>query len=373
MATANLLLTMSVYIFIPVLPVWLMADAHLSAMQVGMSMGIFGLGIFSFGAFCSFLVQRFRRNLVCLYSIIGVIVVSGLLYYLQYMSLCVDFMYILALRFFQGAFYGLAQMVLCSTLIIDTSESFQRTEANHSSSWFGRFALSFGPILGIELYRLPQGMDMVIIGSAVCAALSMLLIMNVRFPFRTPEDDVKFISSDRFFLSQGVWLFVNLMMIATMIGVLFTTSLSVVSYKMMMAGFILTILSSKFVFVNADLESEVITGLIAIGVAVLMMLTRHQLIVSYISPLFIGFGIGLIASRFLLFFIKLSRHCQRGTSQSTFMLAWEGGLALGLFIGYAFLCNHCRYAYILVLSLTVASLIMYHCFTHQWFLKHKNR
>lgn len=373
MSTANLLLTMSVYIFISVLPVWLLADEHFSAMQTGLSMGVFGLGLFFFGAFCSYLVQHFRRNVVCIYAIAGVVFTTALIYYLQYMSVCVDFVYMLAIRFFQGAFYGLAQMVLSSTLIIDTSESFQRTEANHSSSWFGRFALSLGPMLGLVLYHLPRGMNVVLVGSVICSVVAVLLVMSVKFPFRTPDDDVKAFSFDRFFLPQGVWLFVNLLMITTMMGVLFSTPQSYVFYGMIMIGFLMTLIARKFVFVNAELESEVITGLIAIGVAILMMLTRHQVIVSYMSPLFIGFGIGIIASRFLLFFIKLSRHCQRGTSQSTFMLAWECGLALGLLIGYAFLYNHCRYAYMVALGLSVVSLMMYHFFTHQWFLKHKNR
>jgi MFS family permease len=373
MSTANLLLTMSVYIFIPVLPALLLTEEHFTPLQTGFSMGVFGLGLFFFGASCSYFVQHFRRNVVCIYSIVGIIAITSLIYYMQYVSLCMNFTYMTVLRFFQGAFYGLAQMVLSSTLIIDTSESFQRTEANHSSSWFGRFGLSLGPTLGLTLYHLPEGMNLVLIGSVVCGVLSVLLIMSVNFPFRIPDDDVKFFSLDRFFLPQGTWLFVNLMIITTMIGVLFSIPQSEVFYGMIMVGFLLTLVARKFVFVNAELESEVITGLIAIGVALLMMLTRHQVIVSYMSPLFIGFGIGIIASRFLLFFIKLSRHCQRGTSQSTFLLAWESGLALGLFIGYSFLCNHYRYAYMVALGLTVAALIMYHFFTHQWFLKHKNR
>ena len=91
------------------------------------------------------------------------------------------------------------------------------------------------------------------------------------------------------------------------------------------------------------------------------------------APLFIGFGLGIIGSRFLLFFIKLSRHCQRGTSQSTFMLGFESGLALGLCLGFA--CLEARQEMILqtALAVTVAALLLYNFFTHRWFLCHKNR
>jgi hypothetical protein len=102
------------------------------------------------------------------------------------------------------------------------------------------------------------------------------------------------------------------------------------------------------------------------------MLTRSQAVVGYVAPLFIGFALGVIGSRFLLFFIKLSKHCQRGTSQSSYTLGWESGLAFGLGMGYAvFQCNT-SVILMWALILIVLALVLYQ-FTHIWFLKHKNR
>jgi MFS family permease len=373
MSLANMLLTMSVYTLIPILPLWMIYQEHFSSMQVGVSMGVFSAGLFLFGGICSFLVQRFRRNVVCLLSVLGVLCCTALLYYIErFSSLKLDFILIVLIRFFQGAFYGLAQMVLSSTLIIDTSESFQRTEANHSSSWFGRFALSLGPLLSLFVLQC-SGFNWGLLSSIICGLVAELLIMRVKFPFRIPEEDTKVISSDRFFLPQGKWLFVNLVITTCVIGLLLSTRLSFVFYGMIMGGFLLALLAQKFVFVQAELESEVITGLILMSVAILMMLTRHQMIVYYLSPLFIGLGIGIIGSRFLLFFIKLSHHCQRGTSQSTFLLGWEGGIGIGLFIGYAFMYDQPRLLYVISILLLLLSFLTYHFFTHKWFMKHKNR
>ena len=69
LAFASLLVTVSVYMLLPVMPHWLMQHQHLSPWQTGCSMGVFGLGIYLFGAFCSWLVQRYRRNVVCLWAI----------------------------------------------------------------------------------------------------------------------------------------------------------------------------------------------------------------------------------------------------------------------------------------------------------------
>jgi uncharacterized membrane protein len=149
--------------------------------------------------------------------------------------------------------------------------------------------------------------------------------------------------------------------------------LSYVFYGMMMVGFFVALLAQKFVFENAELKSEIISGLILIGAALLIMLNRKQMIVSYISPVFIGLGIGIIASRFLLFFIKLSKHCQRGTSQSTYILSWEFGMALGLFLGYSFFQDNVHLLLLTSIVIIVLSLLFYNFFTHQWYMVHKNR
>ena len=143
-------------------------------------------------------------------------------------------------------------------------------------------------------------------------------------------------------------------------------------YAMMMVGFLLALLAQRFVFRDAELKSEVITGLILLLAAVLMIYTRPLPVVWYLAPVLVGLSIGIVCSRFLLFFIKLSRHCQRGTSQSTYMLGWESGLAVGLGVGYA--CFDDADVMLLVsMVLLAVAFIMYNTFTHQWFLNHKNR
>jgi hypothetical protein len=262
-------------------------------------------------------------------------------------------------------------MVLTSTLIIDTSESFQRTEANHSAAWFSRFALSMGPMAGLLIGRL-AGFHYVLLGTMVCALAVVVLVLVVNFPFRAPQDDIPTVSLDRFFLPHGFPLFVNLQLITIAVGIILSVVLSEHFYSMMMVGFAAAILSQRFVFKDAELKSEVVSGLILIGAALLMMITRNLPIVMIAAPLFIGMGTGLIGSRFLLFFIKLSRHCQRGTSQSTFLLGWESGIAWGVGIGLAVFQGDTSQALTAALVLVIVALAMYH-FTHNWFTNNKNR
>jgi MFS family permease len=373
MAMANLLLTIAVYVLIPVMPKWLMQTENLTIQETGMIMGAFGVGIFLFGCFTSYLVQRFRRNIACIWAVVLMAALLGWLYYLDLQkSQFFDFPVLLVQRLALGAAFGVAQMILSSTLIIDTCESFQRTEANHSASWFSRFALSIGPLTGILVDRL-AGFDKMILVAIGCTLVAIIFILLVHFPFRTPEENVRVVSLDRFFLPQGWPLIINLILVTFVMGLLLSTTFSELFYVMVMLGFLVALLAQRFVFRDAEIESEVITGLVLIGVAVLMILTRHQTVVSFAAPMFIGFGLGIIGSRFLLFFIKLSRHCQRGTAQSTYFLAWEFGLALGVGMGYAVLKQQTSLVLQVGLCTTVVALLLYHFFTHGWYIRHKNR
>ena len=372
MAIANLLLSMSVYMLIPVLPLWLTSEENFSSTEIGLSMGIFAVGLYLMGPFVSYLVQRYRRNVVCQWAIVVQVLALALLLYINSKRTeFVDLWLVLVERFVLGAAFGMAQMVLSSTLIIDTCESYQRTEANHSASWFGRFALSLGPLAGLLVLYL-WDFHIVIFVAMGCAFLSLLLISAVTFPFRAPEEHVHLFSNDRFMLGQGGALFVNLLLITLAIGIMLSR-MDAVAYGILMVGFLMALLAQRFAFKDAELKSEVVTGLILLMAAQLIILTQHTQTASYIASAFTGMATGIIGSRFLLFFIKLSRHCQRGTSQSTFMLAWETGLALGVGLSYLLVTRMPYRIMWLALALSIAALVMYNVFTHGWFMKHKNR
>ncbi len=367
---ADLLLTMSVYVVLPVLPQWLMLVQRFTPEETGISMGAFGLGLYLLGSQCSWLVQRFRRNQVCMWAVLIMALDMSLLWYIDGLrSQFAGFWIIVLHRLVLGAAFGLAQMVLSSTLIIDTCESYQRTEANHSAAWFARFALSLGPLAGLLTFAY-LGFDRVVLASMGCALLAVFFIRNVTFPFRAPEEGVHVASLDRFLLPHGHVLFFNLLLVSLVMGLLLSLPLTPLFYGLMMAGFLLALLAQRFVFRDAELKSEVMSGLILLVAALFILLAYAN---SPVAPVLVGLGMGIVSARFLLFFIKLSRHCKRGTSQSTFFLGWETGLALGLAMGYALFLGQRDVLLYVALALIAAALLMYHCYTHAWFIRNKNR
>jgi len=373
LSLSGLLLSTAIYMLIPTMPKWMFDMEGMKYWETGVAMGIFALGLFICGAFVSFLIQRFRRNVVCIYSIFAVAFLVLLFYYIdQQRSQFVEPWVVFLIRFALGAAFGLAQMVLYSTLVIDSCESYLRTEANHSSTWFSRFALSIGPLAGLVIGRLAD-FSMVSLVSAGCAMTAAVLIMLVRVPFRSPDDRIPFVSLDRFFLPHGLLLFLFLLLVTTALGLVMSLALTEQFYAMVMTGFLLALIAQRFVFRDAELKSEVVSGLILFVAALLMMLLRSTLHITwYLAPFFVGAGIGIIGARFLLFFIKLSHHCQRGTAQSTFLLGWEAGIALGVGLGLGVFKSASEPVILSALGLLAIALASYHTL-HIWFLNNKNR
>ena len=243
---------------------------------------------------------------------LGVAVSLVVLYYLEtFWNIKMGFEMLVAMRLIQGAFLGLAEMSLASTLIIDTCESFQRTEANYITSWFARFSIAVGPLLSLLVYDV-FSMKVVFPVASVLALVALVLVSRVKFPFKAPSENVSLISSDRFFLPQGFPLFINIVCIMVIPGFYLSLPHSLTVYAMFFCGLFLALVAEKYVFADAELKSQVIVGLILIAAAEFVSLSDQDFAEEMLVPALLALGVGIIGSRFLLFYIKLAKHCQRG-------------------------------------------------------------
>lgn len=147
---ANFLFALYVYMLLPVLPLWMTEMTELSRFQMSSVMVAFGVGVFSLGTFSSYLIQRYRRNKVCILFMFLLLACGLIFAYLEqeyFLSATTEetFLFMLLVRFFAGAFFGLSYMILNSTLIVDCCESSHRTRANMVSMWSYRWAVVLGP------------------------------------------------------------------------------------------------------------------------------------------------------------------------------------------------------------------------------------
>lgn len=333
LAIADLLLTMTVYMVIVMLPQWICVDRGHDVLDMVWVVASFALGLFALGPFCNYFIQVYRRNHVYMVAAFGV-AVSFILLALDVHGILgrhIPFLGLLAVRFSQGAFFGLAQMVLLSTLAVDVAESTQRTDANHALSWFSRLAMVLGPLAAFELMRF-FGVATLFGVMAGMSLVAMILVSLVKIPFKAPDEGYSKIGFDRFILAHGLLLFFNTLLFAALVGLLLYTYVSAYCYMMILVGFYLALRTSTWFFAKPRSVGRQVVVFLVFAAAYALLLFIDNVLLFRLSFVFWGFLIGLVTSQVPVLYIRVSQHCQRGTSQSTNFLSWELGVALGVIL-----------------------------------------
>ena len=337
---SELLITASVYMQIPLFLQRYIDTTWLVHKELGIAVGLFGIGLFAIGPFTNWLIQHYRRNKVYVFSTIGMLLILLFISMLDYESRITDstfnaLFYISCFMF--GCFYSLSKRTLTGVLMIDKCESYNRTEANVVASWISRISLSVGPAVAVVAMTTTNNVDTDIIANS-CLILAIILVCLVRFPFKTPDDNVSVVSADRFFYSHGIKYFLILAAVYAIIGMIISLEHTVLFYAMLFGGFIVVMITSHF-FIRNSKKISVVLGLIFMLAAFLFIVYREYPYADYIVPLFLGCSTGYIGSYMLHKYIDSSIHCKRSTAISSYFLACEGGLACGICLSYIFFDN----------------------------------
>lgn len=330
----------------------------------GLPLLFFGVGLFLPGPFCNYWLDAHKRKGIALWALL---VLTLTLLLLPGATLPTEA--VMAMHLVRGMAYGVFQTALGSTLLIDLSHTQRRTYAAHVYYWFGRLAWALGPALGLLAVLL--GVKLLHVGLG-CAAAALLLLLRLDVPFRAPLDP-KRCSTDRFWLLRGTPLALGLLPVSLTAGLVVAGHSSFVFYGLLMAGFFLAIFTHGLFFVHKDLRAEVTAGLALLAAAFLLQILWPAGAVVPVASVLIGWGLGLVGSRYLLLLIRVSEHCERGTAQSTYMLCREGGICIGFFIDGWLTCIDENAASWTALLLTGVAAAYYLGFAHRWFVRHRRR
>lgn len=365
MLVVNLLTGIAMYGLLLTEP-WVLGRYFQENLSVaGAVVSVFGAGIFLFGPFANHWLDRYKRKSVVLWAQFFMLLFTvATLYRLP------EWMYIAA-RFMQGAAYGLFQIALGSTLLIDLTYTKKRTEAAYWYYWFTRLALALGPMAAL-LLNFFFDWENVIWLPASLLLLSWLLVLQLHVPFRTPLEP-KYFSLDRFWLSRGKLLFFTLVPLSFLLGLLLPRNYTVFFYGWLFLGFLLAQSIHYFFFRKRDSRMLMFLGFVSLIFVFGINLFVPEPDVLPVTGLFAGVGGGLLTSRYLIYFMRVAEHCERGTAQSSYMLAWESGLCLGVLGSSLLLPLNAQIIY--WVGLTVAFLLMFFYFAkvHYWFLAHSRK
>lgn len=337
MSISNLLVQTSVYMLYPIMPSWLVTRCGCESWLSGVLTAVFGLGIIIMGPFYGYLVDHYRRKTVCWMSFLGMAIAVLISFNTKSLIIAVG------CRIIQGALFGLSQMALGSCLVIDLSDSARRTEANATFAWFGRLGLALGPFIGILISAQYDTIINLYI-SALLIFIGAILVQCINVPFRAPLNP-PICSFDRFWMPQGTPIVINLIPLTILLGIILSKYYSInqiLLFGYMLIGFSTTIMFDrlhKSIYHKIDL---LLIGMIWI-LAVVVCFNIFNIekvsipainIILPMSGVIVGTSFGICLSVFLLKFISVADHCQRGTANNTFKVCCELGISIGFGLCY---------------------------------------
>ena len=317
---ANLLLFISLYLLYPVLPVMMASRLGVPVSQTGVIFIFFTLAMFFIGPFHAYLVDVYKRKYICM------------------LSFGQNATHLLMLCIVQGLSFGMAATAGI-TLAIDITNSTFRSSGNVVFSWAARLGMIIGAALGVYLFRT-HGFETLLYVAVALGALGILFVSRVYVPFRAPIG-MKVCSMDRFLLPRGLIPAFNLILIAFIPGLMLPVLTGAPSdvavggetvpfFALVGCGFLLSVLIVKLFFrYDNKMWLQIVVGLVTVIGSMAMLFSPET---SWNAPaaVLMGLGLGLVTPEFLMMFVKLSQHCQRGTANTTHLLAWELGVGLGI-------------------------------------------
>lgn len=329
--------------------------------------------MFLIGPFHAYLVDAYKRKNVCLFSF--ALMVAATVGY----AFVTNITELILLSTVQGLAFGIATTAGI-TLAIDITNSTLRSAGNVSFSWIARLGMILGIILGVW-FDQHYAFKTLLTVSVTTGALGILTVAGVYVPFRAPFV-TKLYSFDRFLLLRGWVPAINLILITFIPGLLIPlvhpslndivlgdTGVSMPFFAGVGMGYLASLVIARLFILKEKTLRLVIMGL---GLEILAICLLKAGYSSGISSVLLGLGLGLIMPEFLVMFVKLSHHCQRGTANTTHLLAGEVGITLGIAVACYMDTDTDQMFYIGQIVASVA-LLFFVLITYPYYIKKKVR
>ena len=97
-----------------------------------------------------------------------------------------------------------------------------------------------------------------------------------------------------------------------------------------------------------------------VGLSFIMFALVHNIYAFCASGLFIGIGFGMMFPALQTLYINIAEHSQRGTANSTYLIGFDFGLALGMLVG-GYITGHLSFEklYLVSSGMCLVSVVIY--------------
>ena len=349
--TANFALFFAFYVLTPLLPLYLSEHFGATKDVIGLVLSGYTVMTLLIRPFSGYVVDSFSRKKVLMLCF-GTFSV----FFAGYLAASTLLLFMIVRTLHGGPFGALT--VSNSTVAIDVLPSSRRTEGIGYYGLSNNLAMALAPTIGIFVYRLTQNFELLFWLALIVACLGWLVDATVKLPVRDIQKNKTKLSLDRFFLTRGWLLGLNMVAFGFCFGVLSNylaiygkevlgiTGGTGTYFMLCSVGLILSRLQGGRALRKGRLTHNASEGVVIslIGYTLFILMPtlsqwsmvndQWSMIVGYYgSALLIGLGNGHMWPAFQNMTINVAHNNQRGTANSTILISWDIGMGLGILLG----------------------------------------
>ncbi|WP_051611885.1 MFS transporter [Xylanibacter ruminicola] len=345
---ANFTLFFAFYVLTPLLPLYLSEHFGATKDVIGLVLSGYTITALLVRPFSGYVVDSFPRKTVLMLSF-GVFAI----FFAGYLAASTLLLFTI-MRTLHGGPFG-ALTVANSTVAIDVLPSSRRTEGIGYYGLSNNLAMAIAPTIGIFIYQLTNSFEFLFWLALIVATTGWLIDSTVKLkPRDSSQARSSRLSLDRFFLTRGWLLGLNMVAFGFSFGVL-SNYLAIYGKEVMgitggtgtyfmlcSVGLILSRLQGSKALRDGRVTHNAATGMVISLVGYTIFIFMPTLFVSnhtaimigyYGSALLIGLGNGHMWPAFQNMTINVATNKQRGTANSTILISWDIGMGLGILAG----------------------------------------
>ena len=373
----NFLLFSAFYLLTPLLPLYLDQEFEADKDLIGIVLSGYVIATLIVRPFSGFVVDTFDRKTVLIACFtLFFICFTG------YLGATTLLMFAIV-RTFHGIPFG-ATTVANSTVAIDVLPASRRNEGIGFYGLSNNIAMAVAPSVGIYLYHATSNFTLLFWLSLLLSFTGFLCSTTIKIPRRKPVEGKKTISLDHFFLGRAWLLAVNICFFGACWGVMSNyvalygkeemaiTDGTGIFFVLLSAGLVISRLFGAKSLRAGKLVHNALIGVILSFAGYTIFGFIAQPWSFYLSALLIGLGNGRMYPAFLNMFVKVARHDQRGTANSSILISWDLGMGLGILLG-GFIAEVIGFgaAFKTVAMMQGAGMLLFIFFTGSFFEKRK--
>lgn len=335
---ANFMIFFSFMLLTPLLPIYLSEQFAANKDTIGLV--LFGYAVMALVArlFSGYIVDSFPRKMVLLVSF-----TLFTLFFVGYVAAGTLMLFALV-RTLHGVPFGFTT-VANSTVAIDVLPSSRRTEGIGLYGLSNNLASAISPSIAIWIYVTTHNFDIIFWLAMAVATLGLLIDSTVKTRPRPRVEGKQPISLDRFFLTKGWSEALTMVCFAFSYGVMSTyvaiygkerlgiESGSGLFFALISIGLILSRLQGNKALREGRIAYNASLGVCVSLVGYLVFAALPNRVGYYAAALIIGLGNGHMYPAYQNMFINLAPHSQRGTANSSILVAWDVGMGIGILLG----------------------------------------